>query len=99
MATGVAKLACCQPVADSLVNVTVLSRVPVLVHRWPTCVPVLAAPLKNRKPVTVPATSDRNFTPSSIDRLSFSEAKAGTVEASQIVAPTMALVVLKVHEY
>ena len=41
IATGVAKLACCQPVAVSPVNVAVASRVPVRDHRLPTCVPVL----------------------------------------------------------
>ena len=45
MATGLAKVTCCQPVAVSLVKVAVASRVPVLVQRWPTWVPVLLAPL------------------------------------------------------
>ena len=45
MATGVAKETCCQPVAVSPVNVAEPSWVPVLVHRWPTCVPVLPVPL------------------------------------------------------
>ena len=44
-ATGVAKVACCQPVAVSPVNVTVASRVPAAVHSDPVCVPVLPAPL------------------------------------------------------
>ena len=38
--TGLVNRACCQPLADSLVKVTVASRVPVLVHRDPTWVPV-----------------------------------------------------------
>jgi hypothetical protein len=41
MFTGVENMACCHPVALSLVNVTVASRVPVRVHRLPTWVPVL----------------------------------------------------------
>jgi hypothetical protein len=44
-ATGLGRVAVCQPVADSPVNVTVLSRVPVFVHRPPVCVPVLPLPL------------------------------------------------------
>jgi hypothetical protein len=45
IATGEAKVTCCQPVAVSPVNVALASSVPVLVQRWPTCVPVFAAPL------------------------------------------------------
>ncbi len=44
-ATGVAKVACCQPVAVSLLNVTVASRVPVLLHSDPVWVPVFPVPL------------------------------------------------------
>ena len=40
MATGVAKLTCCQPLAVSLVKVALASNVPVEVHRLPRCVPV-----------------------------------------------------------
>ena len=45
IATGVAKLTCCQPVAVSLLNVAVARSVPEAVQRWPTWVPVLPAPL------------------------------------------------------
>ena len=45
IATGLAKVTCCQPVAVSLVKVAWASSVPVLVHRLPTCVPVLVEPL------------------------------------------------------
>ncbi len=45
IATGLEKLTCCQPLAVSLVNVAAASWVPLLVHRWPTCVPVLPLPL------------------------------------------------------
>ena len=45
MATGVAKVTCCQPELVSPVKVAVASSVPVLVHRLPMCVPVLAAAL------------------------------------------------------
>ena len=43
--TGLANVTCCQPDAVSFANVAVASSCPVLVHRWPTCVPVLVAPL------------------------------------------------------
>ena len=42
MATGEAKLTCCQPEAVSLVKVAEASRVPALVQRLPTWGPVLA---------------------------------------------------------
>jgi hypothetical protein len=42
---GDAKVACCQPADVSPENVTVPSKVPLLVHRWPTWVPVLPVPL------------------------------------------------------
>ena len=44
-ATGVPNFACCQPLAVSLMNVTVASRVPVLLHSDPVWVPVLPLPL------------------------------------------------------
>ena len=37
--TGVAKLACCQPLAVSPVKVAVPNEVPVEVHRWAVWVP------------------------------------------------------------
>ena len=43
--TGEAKMTCCQPEADSLVNVAEASKVPPLDHRLPMCVPVLALDL------------------------------------------------------
>ena len=43
IATGVAKLTCCQPEAVSPLNVAVASFVPVADHRFPMWVPVLAA--------------------------------------------------------
>ena len=45
IATGVEKVTCCQPLAVSPVKVAVASKVPVLVQRWPTWVPVLPLPL------------------------------------------------------
>ena len=42
---GVAKVACCQPLADSLVKLTCPSRVPVLVHSEPTWVPEVSTGL------------------------------------------------------
>ena len=45
IATGWPNVTCCQPLAVSSLNVAVASSVPVRVHRWPTCVPVLVAPL------------------------------------------------------
>src|SRR5262249_33881981 len=65
MATGLAKLACCQPEAVSPVKVTVPRLWPVLDHRLPTCVPVLVAALWKRSPVMAPVASDWNLTPSS----------------------------------
>src|SRR5262249_33553682 len=61
-----ANVSVCQPLADSFVNAPVASRVPVEVHRLPTCAPVLLLPLENETPVTAPATSDVNRTPTSI---------------------------------
>lgn len=43
--TGVEKFSCCQPDAVSLVKVPVASRWPVLLHRLPVWVPVLAGDL------------------------------------------------------
>ena len=43
--TGVEKVADCQPLADSFVNATVASRVPPVVHRLPTWLPVLVEAL------------------------------------------------------
>ena len=45
MGTGLARVAVCQPEAVSLAKVTVLNKVPVPVHRLPTCVLVLVLPL------------------------------------------------------
>ena len=45
IATGLENNICCQPEAVSFVKVTVASLVPVLDHRLPTCVPVLALAL------------------------------------------------------
>ncbi len=45
MLTGFEKLACCHPLAVSFAKVTVASNVPELLHRSPTCVPVLPDPL------------------------------------------------------
>ena len=61
-----ANVAVCQPESLSPVNVAWASRVPLAVHRLPTCVPVLAAALWKRMPVIEPWMSPRNFTPSSI---------------------------------
>ena len=43
IATGLLKFTCCHPEALSPVKTALASRVPLLVHRFPTCVPVLAA--------------------------------------------------------
>ena len=45
IAIGEANVACSHPDAVSPVNVTLPSNVPLDVQRWPTCVPVLSAPL------------------------------------------------------
>jgi hypothetical protein len=44
-ATGEAKVACCQPPADSPLKVTLASRVPAAFHSDPVWVPVLPEPL------------------------------------------------------
>ena len=75
----------CHPDADSPENVAVASNVPDDDHRFPTCVPVLPVPLKNRTPVTNPSLSDRNFTPSSTEPESFAAVTDGVVAADQIV--------------
>ncbi len=85
MGTGAAKLTCCQPDAVSLVNVAVANSSPVLVHRLPVWTPEFPGPLKKRMPLIVPATSERNLTPSSTAFGSFSDATAGVAPASQIV--------------
>ena len=45
IATGVPRLASCQPLALSPLKVAVASSCPVVVHRWPVWVPVFVAPL------------------------------------------------------
>ena len=85
IATGVEKLTCCQPDVVSFSNVAVASSWPSLLHRLPTWVPVLAADLKKRMPVTVPAISERNFTPSSIEFVSAMGGGSCGVAKSKIV--------------
>src|ERR1700730_10321223 len=66
MATGTLNINSCHPApASPWLNVAVASSVPVLLHRLPLCVPVLAPNWKNRIPVMKPAKSDRNRRPSS----------------------------------
>jgi hypothetical protein len=69
MATGDEKFTCCQPELLSPVKVALASRVPVLLQRFPTWVPVLLTPLKKRTPVMKPLELDVNFTPNSTGRL------------------------------
>jgi hypothetical protein len=45
MATGLPRLTCCQPLAVSPLKVARASRLPVLDHRLPTWLLVLAVPL------------------------------------------------------
>src|SRR5919204_3247510 len=66
MSTYWEKRTCCQPVAVSLMKVAVARSWPPAVQRWPTCVPVLSAPLKKRRPRTLPASALRNLRPTSI---------------------------------
>ena len=49
------------------------------------CVPALSAPLKNRKPVMTPSTSERNRTPSSMDPENESLGIAGRAVSSQML--------------
>src|SRR5947209_11338350 len=85
METGWANATCCQPPPVSAVNVAVARRWPAAVQRLPECVPVLPAPLKKRTPVTKPAMSERNFTPTSIEPVSDVAAVAGCASEDQIV--------------
>src|SRR5579862_8620224 len=95
MGTGLAKSTCCQPEAVSPVKVTVPKRVPLVVQRSPICVPVLALALKNRIEVINPATSERNFTPSSTGESGPPSTVPGAVEPGQMVkVDTMGMVIL-----
>ena len=85
MVTGVEKYACCQPEAVSEANVADASLVPVELHRLPTWVPVLAVLFQNRTPVTVPPTSEVNFTPSSTEDASPESPFVGVAELDQMV--------------
>jgi hypothetical protein len=44
-ATGVARVACCQPLVVSLVKRTEPSNLPAADQRWPVCGPTFLAPL------------------------------------------------------
>src|SRR5207249_4282571 len=83
--TGLAKLACCHPLAVSLANVVEAISAPALVHRFPTWEPVFPPPLKNRMPLIAPSTSVRNLTPTSTALESSRDGSAGLAEAGQIV--------------
>jgi hypothetical protein len=83
-ATGAENDTSCQPEADSPENVAVANNDPDDDHKFPTCVPVFPAPLKNRTPVTVPATTERNFTPSSTAPVSSADNTSGVAPADQI---------------
>src|SRR6185503_5917160 len=60
MATGDGSAASCQPDVVSPLKVAVPRSVPVLVHRWPTCVPVFDVPLWNRMALMKPLTLARS---------------------------------------
>ena len=66
-------------------KVTVASRVPVVVHRLPTWVPVLPVRLVEADAGDLPAASRGNFTPSSTAPLSATSAVAGATAEGQIV--------------
>src|SRR4051794_18686342 len=85
IATGGARLACCQPVLFSPRNVTDASRVPVAVQSEPMCGPALPGPLKNRIAVMNPARSDWNRRPTSTLVLSANAGTDGTAAGGQIV--------------
>lgn len=44
-AIGEAKVATCHPLADSPLKVTLPNWIPVDVHKYPMCVPILVVPL------------------------------------------------------
>src|SRR3954463_4948857 len=67
MATGEGKVTFCHPLAVSAEKVALPRSLPDASHRFPTCVPVFSDDLKKRMPVTLPATDERNFTPSSTE--------------------------------
>src|SRR5438094_497397 len=85
MATPLPNETCCQPLADSLVNVAVARRLPWTDHRLPMCVPVLVVSFQKRTPVIQPSTSDWNLTPSSTELLSLVFCVAGPALLGQIV--------------
>src|SRR5215217_354082 len=83
MAAGDEKVSVCQPEALSPLNVPEASGgPPVAAHSAPTCVPVLAAALWKRTPVTEPATSDVNFTPSTAESASPESAVEGAASSN-----------------
>src|SRR4051812_3021430 len=77
MLTGEENVAVCHPLPSSLENVTSASWSPAAFHSAPTCVPVFAADLKKRTPLTVPATSELNFTPRTTELASPPSGTAG----------------------
>src|SRR6185503_7689403 len=85
MATGDGSAASCQPDVVSPLKVAVPRSVPVLVHRWPTCVPVFDVPLWNRMALMKPLTLARNLTPTSTALESLDDALAGVVEEVQML--------------
>src|SRR5215510_10726705 len=85
MATGDEKFTCCQPDSVSLVNVALANRAPSAVHKFPMCVPVFAADLKNRTALMKPSISVRNLIPASAAPLSGQSLNAGVAVAGQMV--------------
>src|SRR3954454_19994996 len=65
IATGVENATDCHPDPLSEVNVACASTDPPIEYSTPMCVPLSdSEPFQKRMPLTVPATSERNFTPS-----------------------------------
>ena len=79
IATGEAKLTCCQPEAVSPLNVADASSVPLALHRLPMWVPCSWLPCGSDSG-DVAGTSEVNFTPSSTEEPSPESIVAGVAE-------------------
>ena len=88
--TGLEKLTCCHPVADSAAKTACASTAPEVEYNSPRCVPLLEAdPLKKRIPETVPLTSERNFSPS-VTGASLNHGRSGETVPLKIPLPAAA---------
>src|ERR1700745_892004 len=84
MATGLAKVTVCQPDEVSPLKVAWASRCPAALQRLPTWVPVLAAALWKRTPVTEPSRSALKATPNSTGLASPESTVAGVAKSKMV---------------